>query len=155
MIWFSPQDLGSQGTNLERIPWRIGMELVNDTNVRCIESTKAGKTKIAWKTPRMGGFFSGDGFLWTDVKSMLICVEITWKEHRFCSTLTQIPEAQVSVPRQEPGNSANLVTETHHDFPTKKMMTFWCHLCSLHGLSISKATGWCAFRRLLSLRRRF
>lgn len=37
----------------------------------------------------------------------------------------------------------------------KRWWLFWCHLCSLHGLSISKATGWCAFRRLLSLRRRF
>ena len=65
-------------------------------------------------------FFSETAFYELMCSSMLICVGITWKDHRFCSTLTQIPEAQVSVPRQEPGNSANLVTETHHDFPPKK-----------------------------------
>lgn len=79
---FSPPDRKQPRYQLGKgsLANRNGRGSMIPTNVRCIESTKAGKkTKIAWKTPRMGGFFfSETAFLWTDV---FINAHFAWESH--------------------------------------------------------------------------
>lgn len=161
---FSPPDRKQPRYQLGKgsLANRNGRGSMIPTNVRCIESTKAGKkTKIAWKTPRMGGFFFFRRLLFYEL--MCSSMLILRGNHMEGSQILFNSDSNSRSPSVCSSSGTWQLSKFGHrdpSFPSwlsnkKRWWLFWCHLCSLHGLSISKATGWCAFRRLLSLRRRF